>query len=381
MVQRLGNVTAILLVGCIFATGSACAPPQTASPAGAPRLFVANAGDGTVTELLTTTGALAGPPVAIGPGLEQLAVGPLGSLFVVSREPESAAQRLGTGYVVTQLVRQSWGAWTRRTVQLGSAGGPISEPLLAAGGGRWAALAFRQSAAGAAGTGVAGSRCGLVLIDGLTGAVTRKFSLCRPGETVSALAVDSRSEDAVVYVAFLDQTSASGQAPGRLIILAGRTGETMASAPLWGTPMWLGLAPAHWSAERLVFSVVLRGGPELDPPEPYAGRLMALHRDTLVTEAAYPLDAALSHLAFSSAGDTAYALDSYDVVTIDLRSGQARRFARLPERGLSLAVDAERVYVAAAYGSTLETIERANGMRGRPLTVGRGPVVVTLHDS
>jgi len=145
--------------------------------------------------------------------------------------------------------------------------------------------------------------------------------------------------------------------------------------------MWLGLAPAHWSAERLVFSVVLRGGPELEPPEPYAGRLTAFHRDTLVTEAAYPLDAALSHVAFSSAGDTAYALDSYDVVKIDLRSGQARRFARLPERGLSLAVDAERVYVAAAYGSTLETIERANGMRGRPLTVGRGPVVVTLHDS
>ncbi len=66
----------------------------------------------------------------------------------------------------------------------------------------------------------------------------------------------------------------------------------------------------------------------------------------------------------------------HDVVTVDLRSGQTRLLARLPERGLALTVDAERVYVATAYGSTVETVDVASGKRGRPLPVGRGPVAV-----
>jgi DNA-binding beta-propeller fold protein YncE len=142
-------------------------------------------------------------------------------------------------------------------------------------------------------------------------------------------------------------------------------------------PVWLGLAPAVSSGDRLIYSVESRGGPELDPPEPITVRLTAFDPTTLLLPAAvYPVDGLPAHLAFAPAGDTVYALESYDVVTVDLRSGQTRLLARLPERGLALTVDAERVYVATAYGSTVETVDVASGKRGRPLPVGRGPVAV-----
>lgn len=379
---RPKSVLVFALVAC--AAGVACGAPQSATSPVAPQLFVANAGDGTVAAFVVATGAPNGPSVSLGLGIEQLAAGPDGTLFVLSRAAGGASAGLDAGrvgYVLTQLVRQRWGGWTRRRVTLGFGSSPVQEPLLAADGVRWAAVAFQREERGPE-SGASGGRCTVVLIDGRTGEAGRHLAVCRPGETVRALVVDSRGEDAVVYAALLDQADRRAGGPqARLVALAGRTGELIASTPLWGRPSWLGLAPGRQRAERRLYGFEARGGPELDPPEPYEGRLTAFELEALVATKRYTLDATPTSLAFSPAGDTIYALDTYEVIALDLASGQDLRLGRLPERGLALAVDAERAYVATAYGSTVETVDRATGRGGSSLRVGRDPVALVLRGS
>ena len=67
-----------------------------------------------------------------------------------------------------------------------------------------------------------------------------------------------------------------------------------------------------------------------------------------------------------------------DTTPAGARDWPRRRLALLPERGLALAVDAERVYVATADSSTVAALDRVSGMR--PRQVGRGPVAVALDD-
>ena len=129
-------VLARTLAGCAL-VGVACATSPPANPAGAPHLFVANAGDETVAEFVAATGAPSGPPVAVGPGIQQLVAGSTGTLFVVSRRAGAAVQRpdtRDTGYVVSQLIRQRQGSWRRRTLTMPSMSA-LAEPLVAADGG------------------------------------------------------------------------------------------------------------------------------------------------------------------------------------------------------------------------------------------------------
>lgn len=354
----------------------ACAAPQVSTTAGASRLFIANAGDGTVAEVVATTGVLNGPPVVIGPGIQQLVTGTRGSLLVVSRHGGALETEPRREYRVTQLTQDRRGGWAQRAVSFGPAGGPDEEPLLANGGGRWAAIAFRRQAPDARGQDTPGGRCVVALLDGDTGAIRHEFAVCRAAETIRALAVNSRGQEPIIYAALEDQAARDGRAPGRLVALAGHTGNEFASVELWGTPLGLGFPPAHENTVRRVYSIEAHGGPEADPPEPYGGRVRAFNADTLGNEANYPLDIAPTHLAF--VGDTIYLLDAYNVLSLDLLTGRLRLLARLPARGLALAADAERIYVATVYNGAVEVFNRANGMRGRPLRVGRNPVALAL---
>src|SRR5918912_3380083 len=105
---RPTKLLAWALVGCTL-TGAACAAPTPATSAGAPHLFVATAGDGTIAEFVAATGAPSAPPVAVGPGIQQLVAGSTGTLFVVSRRAGATMDWLDTGYVVTELTRQRRG--------------------------------------------------------------------------------------------------------------------------------------------------------------------------------------------------------------------------------------------------------------------------------
>jgi hypothetical protein len=136
-------MAAALLLGCT-------APSGSADGAEAP-LYVANARDGTITRLDSATGRALGPPLPAGPAPWQVVPGPSGNLLVRSGSPLEAG-------ALAHLARSGRGWATRRVpVEV-----PTSQVLVAADGGRYAAVAYDLSA-GVAGGGEGGTGGGAAL--------------------------------------------------------------------------------------------------------------------------------------------------------------------------------------------------------------------------
>lgn len=364
--SRLGIVTWLVL-GLVAA---GCATPSGATRSTPPQLLVANAGDGTVSRFLLPDGVPAGAAARVGLALDQITAGPHGSVLATALGAERR-------HLVIQLTAGGLGAsWHQRTVILDPTGPEAEDVLLASDGGRWAAAAFRRR-------GVTAGRCSLALIDAAAGIVTQEHAVCGPGETVRALALANRGDEAAVYLALERAGGASGAGDGdpsgRIAVLEGRSGRTIGSLPLAGVPTALLLAAGAGGDQPVVYCFEARGGPELEPPRPYDGRLVVLDAETLVPAASYALQEEPPRLSVAPDGDAVYVLNRDALVALDPATGVLRLLARLPQRGLALVATAEHVYVAGAYGNEVWAIDRRTGARVRSISTGRGPVALALR--
>ena len=77
-------------------------------------------------------------------------------------------------------------------------------------------------------------------------------------------------------------------------------------------------------------------------------------------------------------GEWAYALLDATVRALDLTTGADRPLARLPERGLGLAVTRDRVYAVGPYGPGVWVLRRRDGRLVATAPVGRRPVALAL---
>jgi hypothetical protein len=128
-----------------------------------------------------------------------------------------------------------------------------------------------------------------------------------------------------------------------------------------------------------LYAVEALSGPEDEPPSAYRGRLLGLDPTTLEVQSEWPLTFAPDRFAVAPDGDHAYALHDGAVVHLDLATGVQARLALLPERGLGLAVTAERVYVSNPYGSEVWAVDRRGGRRVKTIPVGRHPTELVLN--
>lgn len=383
--MRYLAATLLLILG-------ACSRPAALAPGGSVTLFVAHAGDGTVAAVEPASGQVGNTAVPAGPAPEVIAPGPAGSLLVLSMAE-------GQHDVLTQLIPPARrpprstdaSGWARRTIPLG---GPVADALLASDGGRWAAAVIHPATGGAP-AGVAGgtapvagwssagrapsSHCSITIVDVAATAVARTHVVCAAGEAVRGVALDSRPDGATVYAAVQGAAYERATAAGsRVVALDALSGGILAIVPLRGTPTHLLSGPAFGASEPRVYGVELTGGPELEPPTPYAGRLLAFDGETLAPLAEYALDFAPARLAIAPDGRWAYALAGAALHPLDLAMGAFGPPVRLPERGVALAATEERVYVASAYRDELLVLDRRLMRRVRTLASGHGPVALTL---
>lgn len=364
--SRLG-VVSWLVLGLVAA---GCAAPSGATRSTPPQLFVANAGDGTVSRFLLPHGVSAGAAAHVGLALDQITAGPHGSVLATAMGVERR-------HLVIQLTDGGAGtSWHQRTIILDATGPEAEDVLLVSDGGHWAAAAFRRRGATA-------GRCVVALIDAAAGVVAQEHAVCGRGETVRALAVAGRGEDALVYLALERAGGASragdGDPSGRIAVVEGRSGRTIGSVPLAGVPTALLLAAGVWSDQPVVYCFEARGGPELEPPRPYDGRLVVLDAETLAPAASYALQEEPPRLSVAPSGDEVYVLNRDALVALDPATGLSRLLARLPQRGLAVVATAEHVYVAGAYGNEVWAIDRRTGARVRSISTGRGPVALALR--
>jgi hypothetical protein len=397
---------------------ASCSPAATATPGTAPRLFVANALDGTIAQLDPGSGRAAGPVLPAGRAPEHVAPGPAGSLLVLSM---AAVQR----EALTQLIPDGTPAarWTTRTVPLGA---PVQGALLAADGGRWAAVAYqrphppaptgRQSRA-AAHSEPHPSRCSVALVDAVAGVLARTVAVCGQHETLRGLALDHGPAGPTAYLALdggrptgglaggTDATGGPGGSSnaggvasgtdaggpgsaasrGRIVAVDVASGAVVGSAALGGTPTHLVAGPAPWAPSRRVYCLLSTGGPEQEPPTPSSGQLLALHPATLAVEAAYPLDGSPVRLAIAPDGDRAFLLteDSHALLVVDLTTGRRAGTTQLPERGTATALVAgrARLFVASAYRNEVWAVDHQQLHRVQTIPTGKGPVALLLSST
>ena len=185
-----------------------CPPAQ--GPGAAPaRLYVANAVDGTVSQVDAATGRALGPPVPAGPSPDQIASGPAGSLVTLSLPGRRGA-------LLTHATPAA-GGWTARPLGLAA---PVGGALLAGDGGRYVAVTFPPG-------------CPLVLLDLAAAARAPLDAGCAPDEGVSGLALGGGPADPIVYVGVAGPAAPAGtrgDRRGRLVAIAGATGATLAGS-------------------------------------------------------------------------------------------------------------------------------------------------------
>jgi DNA-binding beta-propeller fold protein YncE len=331
-------------------------------------LYVANSLDGTLTPLDGAGGHVIGPPLPAGPAPSQLAPGPPGTLLVAS----TAA---GPGGPLTHVARAGPG-WRARPLPLGE---PAEVAHLAADGPR-AVVAYHRPPDGAPGA----PRCRLALLDARAGAVERTHTVCGAHELVTGLAFEDGPAGPVAYVGLQD-TAASGALPGggagsrhRVVAVDAARGTPLAVRPTAGVPSHLVLAPGGARGGARLFAVETLAGPEDEPPRPPPGRLLGLDPTTLEVERQWPLDYRPTRLAVAPDGAWAYALLDATVRALDLTTGADRPLARLPERGLGLAVGRDRIYAVGPYGPGVWVLRRRDGRLVATAPVGRRPVALTL---
>jgi hypothetical protein len=253
-----------------------------------------------------------------------------------------------------------------------------ADALLAADGGRLAAVVY-HTAAGDAATPVA--RCRLAVVDVPAGLVQTTRPVCAPREHVSGVAVHTGPAGTRVYLTVREdgQAGAASLGTGRVVALQPETDAAAAVLRLAGSPTLLVSGPAPGGLGRRLYVVEAFAAPEQEPPAPFRGRLLGLDPATLQIEAVYPLSYAPGRVVIAPDGDEAYTLLDGTVIRTDLASGREHRLAVLPGTGLDLAVTAEHVHIVAGASQNVAWhVPRRGIPRVQPVRVGRGAVGV-LH--
>jgi DNA-binding beta-propeller fold protein YncE len=357
-----GLLLVLLLAGCAAPLRSA-----TGGAAGG-RLYVVDAGTGTLLRIDTRTGRPAGGPLPGGPAPRQAVAGPDGRVLVLP-SPTSRFEAL-------TLVVPAGRGWATRPLPVE----PGARAVAASGdGGRYAALAYSTA------TGSEAPGCRLALLDLVTVAVVGTHRVCGPGESVRDVALDAGPGGPVAYLALwgLPTRAPGGGASGRgrVVALAAETGAVLAAHDTAGHPERLLLGPEPGGGGRRAY--FLETTP-LPPDDPQAWRLVALGAATLAPEGAYPFPAQPLWPALAPDGGHAYALTDHGggsgrlVVVLDLTTGAVSRMLTLPGGSLGLVADAEALYVLDPAGGGLRVVDRRSGRLRGTTAAGRTPVALAL---
>jgi hypothetical protein len=354
---------ALLLLGC--------AAPHRGAAAVAERLYVANAIDGTLTQLDSRSGREAGPPLPAGPAPWRIVAGSGGSLLVASSHQHSlvtlgrvsrARDTNSTGWTVSQLPLE-----------------PDAKVRLVAGdGGRFAAVAYRAPLPRHDGSSPVGLACRLALVDLLRGEVHRTHTVCGPLEAVGGLALEDGPQGPIAHVGIWPPGRG-----GRLVSIQMETGAPLASLALAGKPALLQLVPARDPPGRRLYCVENVADVEHDPSALVARRLLALDPATLAPERAFPLGFEPLYLAIAPDGRYAYDVPNAvsarpDVLRLDLATGDVRRLAVVGGSVAGLAATADRLYLPHPHATAVSAVDVRSGSVVQTIRVGRAPVGVAL---
>jgi DNA-binding beta-propeller fold protein YncE len=359
-----------------------CGAPDAGRAApGGPRLYVANAVDGTVTPLDGRTLRAAGPalPAGVLPG--QVVPGPDGSLLVRSFAPSPTGR-------LTHIARAGAGgrAWAARPVPLEAGARDV---WLAGAGRRYAAVAYL-----APDPATGRLRCRVALVDARLGTVQPAHTVGVDLARITGLALDGGPEDAATPLAYLGALQRSGRSrggppegedgDGRSLLLSvdPATGAVGAARPLAGAPSDLVMAPAPDRVGTRLYAAEAPPGPDA-PGGASRGRVLRLDPVTLDVEGEYRLPSRPVALAVAPDGEQAYALtaDGLALTRVDLRTGAQQRLAWLRDTGTALAVDDARVYVPNAWGDEVWVYDRRSARPLPPVRVGHYPVAVAVGGS
>jgi DNA-binding beta-propeller fold protein YncE len=365
--RGIGPIRATALLAAVLA---ACAAPQQ-PVAGVPdALYVANGHDGTVSQLDSATGRPLGPPLPAGPSPWRIAPGADGSLLALS-----IAQPHG-GHVTH--VRRSGRGWEARQVAVEYL---TRDAFVAGDGGRYVAIAYRASGAGAASS---PANCRLALLDTVAGTVTRTYPVCAAHESLAGLAFENGPAGPVAYLGVHGWASpeAGGPGggpsggPGRVIAIDAGSGAVQAVLFVAGAPTHLTLAPAPGRTTTRLYCLVTVEDQTHDPPIAYHARLLGLNPASLDVESERPLGFWPRRLVVAPDGDHVYALLERSVVRLALAdpSGAGTLAVPLPGIGFDLAVTRDRLYVSNAFGSELWAFDRRRNWPARPVPVGHHPM-------
>ena len=358
-----GLLLVLLLVGC-------AAPPRSATGgATGGRLYVVDAGTGTLLRIDTRTGRPAGGPLPGGPAPRQVVAGPDGRVLILP-SPTSRFEALN-------LVVPAGRGWATRPLRVE----PGARAVAASGGGdRYAALAYSTATGGGA------PGCRLALLDLVTVAVVGTHRVCGPGESVRDVALDAGPGGPVVYLALWGWPTrapvggASGR--GRVVALAAETGAVLASYVTTWVPDRLLLGPASGGGGRRAYCLEVAPPP---PDDPASWRLIAPDAATLTRERTYPLHGPLLWPALALDGEHLYALGGAggsagrSVLALDLAVGTVARLLTLPGEGMGLAATAETLFVLDPDRGRLWAVDRRRGRLLGATAVGRTPIALTLR--
>jgi hypothetical protein len=366
-----------------------------------PLLYVANAGDGTITRLDARTGRVAGPPLPAGPVPDQVVPGTGGRLLVGSLSPS----RSGVLTLVAAVGRERSPTLTGATGTTGTTGVswmvrsvPLEpgarEVWLAGEGGRQAVVAYR-----APDPATGRLRCRLALVDTWSGTVQAPHTIWAAPDHLTALAFDGGPGGPVAYLGMWQSgqqlgvptavpaavsttvpTDADASGDGDwLLAVHATTGTVAAAQRLASAPLGLSLAPAPDRSGVRLYYLEMLSAPEAASLGAARGRLRGLNPTTLAVESEYALDAGGVGLAMAPDGEDAYVLtaDGYALTQLQLTTATQHRLVALPERGVSLAVTGERVYVVNPWGNEVWAVDRRPGQPLRRIPVGRGPVRIS----
>jgi DNA-binding beta-propeller fold protein YncE len=360
----------------------ACAAPRAAAGTvtDGQVVYVANAGDGTVTRLDSATGRALGVPVPAGQGPGWLVPGRDSTLLVLGI---GAAARGTLTYVA-----RAGSTWVARPLALE----PDASAVAVAGNGQYtAAVVFTLRGPGAT---PAQRACRLALVDLRTGTVGRRWPVCRPGDEPTGLAMDTDAGGPVAYVALRarpdERHEDRGAGQGRIVAVDLTSGLPVAETPLAGEPGALVLAAAPGSTGRRLYTVQsppdtpeCAGNEWCSASQANGWRLIGRDPATLVPEVDYPLPFPPLWLTISPDGRHGYVFapefasgygDAAVLVQIDLRSGALRPLARFARPSLGpIVVVGRRLYVPLPDQQAVWVLD-PHGRVQQTIRVGQAPI-------
>jgi hypothetical protein len=376
---RTGGALAVLWGSAL----AGCGPAGTDARGGAPVLYVGNAGAGTVTRVSAADGRPLGPAAPVGAAPWQVAVGASDTVLVWP-----APGAAGTGLT---FATPSPAGWQVRPVPLE----PGARDALLAGGGRFAAVAYRVGAA------PAGARCRVALVDLERGDVAAARDVCAGRESVAGIAAGG--DDALVYLALWRRPAADepcgGATGSRVTALRLDTGAAVATAPLDGVPGPLALAPGPGGAGRRLYAAEALPAPEVARPgEPLTGcelvgygelfegapgwRVRELDATTLAADGDHAVPYPVRALAATPDGGDAFVLAGRaDVLRLRPGGGPAAPLAVLPDVAMSLAATDARVYTLGVFRDRVWGLDRRRGALVQTIPTGRHPLGIAIGGS